>query len=307
MGVVQALARGDVPRATAGAKQATNAAAAAVAAADGIQQQLLLAGQQQREQVQQDMQEQQDVQEQQEMQQEPGSPDLPGSAELPDVQPVPAPAVTGSGSDGSGPTQQWQSPEQQQQGTQQAPECSRVGSSVLGPASGQQQVGVPQPGTAAAAQGSSLLRRGAGLLVLLPSHWRGKAKALAGRVQVAGAAYTHYSIIQLMTPEGLLLSGGAQKVSLRVAAEFCSETVDTVGAWSKRQYTATVTPQHALLLHSQPPTSLGRSFAATSTACTHTYEAMYGWTPACITAALGRPGGLQGVFQWLSRVLCPAH
>jgi hypothetical protein len=204
MGVVQALARGDVPRATAGAKQATNAAAAAVAAADGIQQQLLLAGQQQREQVQQDMQEQQDVQEQQEMQQEPGSPDLPGSAELPDVQPVPAPAVTGSGSDGSGPTQQWQSPEQQQQSTQQAPECSRVDSNVLGPASEQQQGVFSQPGTAAAAaaaaaaQGSSLLRRGAGLLVLLPSHWRGKAKVLAGRVQLAGAGvYTHYTIVQL--------------------------------------------------------------------------------------------------------------
>jgi hypothetical protein len=53
--------------------------------------------------------------------------------------------------------------------------------------------------------------------------------------------------------------------------------------------------------------ALGKTFAATSTACTHTYEALYGWTPACITAALGRPGGLQGVFQWLSRVLCPAH
>jgi hypothetical protein len=138
MGVVQAVARGDVPRATAGAEQATNAAAAAIAAADGVQQLFLLAGQQQRGQ------EQQDTQEQQEMQQESGSPASPGLAELPDVQPAPAPAVTGgSDSDGPGPTQHWQSPEQQQQGTQHAPEGSRVGSSVLGPASEQQQGGSP--------------------------------------------------------------------------------------------------------------------------------------------------------------------
>jgi hypothetical protein len=87
-----------------------------------------------------------------------------------------------------------------------------------------------------------VLRRGAGLLVLLQNGWGGKAKALAGRVQLAGAAYTHYSIIQLMTAEGLLLTCGAQKVSVRVAAEFCSESVKIVGAWSKRQYTATVAP-----------------------------------------------------------------
>jgi hypothetical protein len=126
-------------------------------------------------------------------------------------------------------------------------------------------------------------------------------------VQVAGAGYTHYSIMQLMTAEGLLLSGGAQKVSVRVAAEFCSESVDSVGAWSKRQYTTTVAPQQALLLHSQPPKALGKTFKATSTASTHTYEALYGWTPSCITAALGRPGGLQGVFRRLSKVLCPAR
>jgi hypothetical protein len=110
-----------------------------------------------------------------------------------------------------------------------------------------------------------------------------------------------------MTAERLLLNGAAQKVSVRVAADFCSKAVDIVGAWSKRQYTATVVPQHALLLHCQPPKALGTSFAATSTACTHTYEALYGWTPACITVALGRPGGLQGVCHWLSRVLCPAR
>jgi hypothetical protein len=105
--------------------------------------------------------------------------------------------------------------------------------------------------------------------------------------------------MQLMTAEGLLLSGGAQKVSVRVAAESCSDSVDIAGAWSKRLYTATVAPQHALLLYSQPPKALGKTFAASSTACTHTYEALYGWTPACITAALGKQGDLQGVFHQL--------
>jgi hypothetical protein len=109
--------------------------------------------------------------------------------------------------------------------------------------------------------------------------------------------------MQLMTAEGLLLSGEAQKVKVCVAAEFCSGTVDVVGAWSKRQYTATLDPQHALLLHSQPPKALGRNFVATSTACTHTYAALYGWTPACIIAALGKQGGLQGLFHRLSKVM----
>jgi len=304
-GVVQAVARGDARGATAAAEQATNAAAAAIAAADGIQQQFLLADQQQREQ--QDGHVQQDMQDEQELQQEPS----PASVELASVQHALAAAGCG-GSEGSWPTQpvhplQMQSSEQQQQqaeGAQQPPVCSRVGSNVTGPASGQQLV---HPGTPAAAQGSSLLRRGAGLLVLLQHRWGSKAKALQGRVQLAGATYSHYSMLQLMTAEGLLLSGGAQKVKVRVAAEFCSESVDIVGAWSKRPYTVTVAPQHALLLHSQPPKALGKTFAATSTACTHTYEALYGWTPACITAALGKQGGLQGVFRQLSTVFCLAH
>jgi hypothetical protein len=221
-GVVQAVARGDAHGATAAAEQATNAAAAAIAAADGIQQQFLLADQQQREQ--QEGHAQQETQGQQELEQEPS----PGSAEFASVQQALV-AAGCNGSEGSCPTQpvhpvQWQSSEQQQQqqeeGAQQPPMCSRVGSNVLGPASGQQVV---HPGTPAAAQGSSLLRRGAGLLVLLQNGWRGKAKALAGRMQLAGLAYTHYSILQLMTTEGLLLSGGAQKVKVRVAAESRSD------------------------------------------------------------------------------------
>jgi hypothetical protein len=109
------------------------------------------------------------MQDEQELQQEP-------SLELPDIQP--APAAPGGGREGSWPTPG--SPEQQQgaQQAQQAPEGSRVGSNVLGPANGQQQVGVPQPGTPAAAQGSGLLRGGSGLLVLLPGQGAARPRLL---------------------------------------------------------------------------------------------------------------------------------
>jgi hypothetical protein len=91
-----------------------------------------------------------------------------------------------------------------------------------------------------------------------------------------------------MTPQGLLLSEeGAEHVQVRVAAEFCSG-LKQQGAWSNGSFKLSVAPQHALLLHHQPP-------AAKKTWRTHTYEALYGWTPADITATLGGQGGWQGL------------
>jgi hypothetical protein len=122
----------------------------------------------------------QDTQDQQQMQQDPS----PGSPEMPSVQQGPAAAAAGAGSAGSRPTEpvHHQPPEQQQQVSVQAHVSSRVDSCVLGPAFAQQQtpvsVGVPQPGTPAAAQGSSLLRRGADLLVLLQSGWVSRPRRL---------------------------------------------------------------------------------------------------------------------------------
>ena len=136
---------------------------------------------------------------------------------------------------------------------------------------------------------SSLLSRGGGMLVLLASEWGDKALPLHGQVLVADVAYSHYSILQLMTKEGLLLSGGPQDVSVRVAAACCGRGIQVVGSWSKDPFTLTVAPQHTLLMHCQPPRPLGGKFMATSEACTHTHEALFGWTPEKISAALGKP------------------
>lgn len=145
----------------------------------------------------------------------------------------------------------------------------------------------------AAAQQSinSVLRRGGGMLALLPNPWGDQALPLHGHALVAGVAYSHYSILQLMTRDGLLLSGGPQEVSVRVAGKCCDSAAKVVGAWSKDPFKLTVEPQHALLLHSQPPKPLGVQFRATSEACTHTHEALYGWSPDVVTAELGKPGG----------------
>lgn len=139
---------------------------------------------------------------------------------------------------------------------------------------------------------SSMLRRGGGMLVLLPNHWGFKAQPLESSAVVAGVAYSHFSIMQLMSHEGLLLSGGQQELSVHVAADLCSGNVAISGVWSKQQVKLTVAPQESLLLHCQPPGSVGIKFLSMSSACTHTYEALYGWTPAVVTTALGKSGML---------------
>jgi hypothetical protein len=67
-----------------------------------------------------------------------------------------------------------------------------------------------------------VLPRGAGMLMLLPDSWGGKAVQLrAGRALVGEQHFTHYSIVQLMSAAGVLLQqGSAQTVQVRVAAEF---------------------------------------------------------------------------------------
>jgi hypothetical protein len=96
--------------------------------------------------------------------------------------------------------------------------------------------------------------------VLLRNGWRGKAMPLSGSVQVQGVAYSCYSIVQLMSHEGLLLHRGQQQtVSVRVAAEFLGpgSSRDAVGAWSKQANVA-VWPEESLLLHCQPPQPVGK-------------------------------------------------
>jgi hypothetical protein len=157
---------------------------------------------------------------------------------------------------------------------------------------------------------SSTLRRGAGLLVLLRNGWRGKARPLNGSVLVSGVAYTCYSIVQLMSHEGLLLNNGHQQtVSVRVAAEFlgAGSSSDVVGAWSKQTFSVDVWPEETLLPHCQPPQPVGKQFRSHSSACTHTYEALFGWTPAVITAALGKTACLRVVWHLGYSSCCPAR
>jgi hypothetical protein len=128
------------------------------------------------------------------------------------------------------------------------------------------------------ASSSSTLSRGAGLLVLLRNGWRGKARPLNGSVLVRGVAYTCYSIVQLMSHEGLLLHKGHQQtVSVRVAAEFLGRgsSSDAVGAWSKQAFNVALWPEEILLLHCQPPQPVGKMFKSYSSACTHTHEALF--------------------------------
>jgi hypothetical protein len=132
---------------------------------------------------------------------------------------------------------------------------------------------------------SSTLRRGAGLLVLLRNGWRVKARPLNGSLLVRGVAYTCHSIVELMSHEGLLLHKGHQQtVTVRVAAEFLAagSSSDAVGTWSKQAFSVAVWPEETLLLHCQPPQPVGRKFKSYSSACTHTYEALFGWTLAVL-------------------------
>jgi hypothetical protein len=101
---------------------------------------------------------------------------------------------------------------------------------------------------------SPLLRRGAGLLVLFPNSWRGKTQALqAGKALVAGKAFTHYSILQLMSKQGLLLRAGSeQSVSVRVAAQYLQPATALTGNWSTSCFPVSSTPGVNLLLHHTP-------------------------------------------------------
>jgi hypothetical protein len=76
-------------------------------------------------------------------------------------------------------------------------------------------------------------------------------------------AFSYYSIVQLMSHEGLLLHKGQQQtVSVRVSAEFlgAGSSSDAVGAWSKHAFDVVLWPEEILLLHCQPPQPVGKKF-----------------------------------------------
>jgi hypothetical protein len=135
----------------------------------------------------------------------------------------------------------------------------------------------------------SQLARGAGLLLLLPNSWGDKAKQLQhGKAVLAGTCFTYYTIVQLMSAEGvLLLQGCQQSVKVRVAAEFC-EQLDKTGHWSSKAYTASVTPGLNVLLHCSARHAWGKRFVGSCSGAASSYEALYpGLSPDNIAAALG--------------------
>lgn len=107
---------------------------------------------------------------------------------------------------------------------------------------------------------------------------------------IHGTSYSHYSVVQLGSADGLLLQSQEPQVAkVCVAAEFVSG-VEVAGHWTKGQYDLTV-QRETLLLSCSLPRSAGRFNPQKSL----TYEAMYGWSGSVITVALGKPVGLQGV------------
>lgn len=186
-------------------------------------------------------------------------------------------------------------------GTQQAAAASGPGSSGLQPAAAITLEGAAAGAAKLAAQlgravtpATQTLRRGAGLLVLFDDSWGGKARQLmAGRAVVSGREYSHYSVLQLMTTEGLLLQEGySQTVSVRVAGEYLAAEQPRTGHWSKAQHSLSITPGHNLLLSCQPSHTWGKNFTASCPAATRSYLALFdGFSDAEITAVLGEQRG----------------
>jgi hypothetical protein len=139
----------------------------------------------------------------------------------------------------------------------------------------------------------ALLPRGSGLLVLFSNDWSGKARLLqAGKASVAGQTYRYYSVLQLMSAEGLLLRDGfTQPVKVRVAAEFVAPEQQLTGNWSRAVVKLDVTPGSNLLLHSRPRHTWGKKFSAKCSAAAG-YEALFpDLSQANMAAALGEYGG----------------
>jgi hypothetical protein len=156
---------------------------------------------------------------------------------------------------------------------------------------------------------SLLLRRGAGMLVLFPNNWGGKAQLLqGGKTVIAGKPFTHCSVLQLMSEQGLLLRAGSQQsVSVRVAAEYLQPSTPLTGNWSKACFTVSITPGVNVLLHSRASHTWGCKFTAKCSAAAG-YAALFpGLSQQNITTALGKQWGKAGIecfHVWYILTLC---
>jgi hypothetical protein len=146
----------------------------------------------------------------------------------------------------------------------------------------------------------ALLPRGSGLLLLFSNDWAGKARLLeAGKATVGAQTFSHFSMAQLMSKEGLVLRDGftQSSVPVRVAAEFLAQEQQQqqqqlTGSWSKAVFKLSVTPGSNLLLHSRAKHTWGKKFTAKCSAASG-YEALFNpdLSQANVAAALGEQGG----------------
>lgn len=142
----------------------------------------------------------------------------------------------------------------------------------------------------------ALLSRGSGLLVLFSNDWAGKARLLqAGKATVGAQTFSHFSIVQLMSVDGLVLRDGfaQSSVPVRVAAEFLAQQLQQqqTGHWSRAVFKLNVTPGSNLLLHSRARHTWGKNFTANCSAASG-YEALFNpdLSQANVAAALGEQG-----------------
>ena len=107
---------------------------------------------------------------------------------------------------------------------------------------------------------------------------------------MSGLEYSHYSVLQLMAIDGLLLQHGCtQHVSVRVAGEFLPAEEARTGHWGRQAYTISITPGHNLLLYCQPQHTWGKRFVAACPAAARSYLALYdGLSDAAVASALGK-------------------
>jgi hypothetical protein len=128
------------------------------------------------------------------------------------------------------------------------------------------------------------------MLVVFPNSWNGKAQLLqAGKTVIAGKPFTHCSVLQVMSEQGVLLRGGyEQSASVRVAADYLAPSTPLTGNWSKSCFTISITPGVNLLLHSPASHTWGRKFTAKCSAAAGYAALFHGLSQANITSALGK-------------------
>ena len=145
---------------------------------------------------------------------------------------------------------------------------------------------------AAAASGSvplaepevAVLQRGSGVVLIVPKGWSTRAKPLE-KGTVGGGKFTQWTIVQLM--DALVLTGGEQAVSVRVASDFVVHEEALAGYWTKKAFNIKIQPDTMVLMSSQARHQLGKQFRADGEAAKGYMTLFPGFSDAAISSALG--------------------